>query len=143
MLSSLQRRTRFSMTDSPQTLTPPAFTISCQACGSLVPAEPWSWKHDCGGTLQLKLEADATRITACRESTTHHLSRFAPVLPLHHAPETSIGDTPLAIEELDGVRLALKLDYLNPCGSFKERGAYVTAARCVAVARLDRLVDVE
>ncbi len=118
---------------------PPRFTITCQACGARVPAEPWTWKHECGGTLQLDVAVDAARFTACRDGAGRRLARFAPVLPLRHAPETAIGDTPLSFEDIDGVRVALKLEYLNPAGSFKDRGAYVTVSRC-AELRFDSIV---
>lgn len=113
-----------------QLLNPPSFTISCQACGAHVPTEPWTWKHGCGGTLRLDVAIDAERIRACRDVSGRRLARFAPVLPLRQPPQTAMGDTPLSVEDVDGVRVAFKLEYLNPGGSFKDRGAYVTVARC-------------
>jgi threonine synthase len=112
-----------------QTLKPPAYTITCDACGQTVPVEPWLWKHSCGGTLSLKVNTDADRI---RATWTSHgrLARFAPVLPLRNAPETAAGDTPVLHEDIDGLRVAFKLEYLNPGGSFKDRGAYVAIGRC-------------
>jgi threonine synthase len=120
---------------------PPRFTITCQACGARVPAEPWTWKHACGGTLGLDVAVDAARTRACRDNAGLRLARFAPVLPLRHAPATAIGDTPLSLEEVDGVRVAFKLEYLNPGGSFKDRGAYVTVSRCAELGFDSIVVD--
>ncbi len=129
------------MQHASHSFAPPYFAIRCQACSALVPAEPWTWRHDCGGTLQLHVAADTTRVAACRESAARDLTRFAPVLPLQRMPPTAIGDTLLSVEEVDGVRIALKLEYLNPCGSFKERGAYVTVARCAELGFGSVVVD--
>jgi len=69
------------------------------------------------------------------------MARFAPVLPLASVPETPVGDTPLVMEDVEGVRVGLKLEYLNPGGSFKDRGAYVTVARCAELGFQSIVVD--
>jgi threonine synthase len=69
------------------------------------------------------------------------MARFAPVLPLQRLPETPVGDTPLAVEEYHGVQIGLKLEYLNLGGSFKDRGAYVTVARCAELEFESIVVD--
>lgn len=118
----------------------PRFSISCQRCGESVDAEPWQWRHACGGTLRLDVEVDASRAAAC--SSSHRgMARFAPVLPLRHVPETPVGDTPMAMEDIEGVQVGLKLEYLNPGGSFKDRGAYVTLARCAELGFKSIVVD--
>jgi threonine synthase len=84
---------------------------------------------------------DAAQIRACRDNAARRLARFAPVLPLRHPPATTIGDTPLSFEEVDGIRVAFKLEYLNPGGSFKDRGAYVTVSRCAELGFDSIVVD--
>lgn len=121
--------------------SPPSFTITCRKCGTIVPSEPWSWRHQCGGTLDLNLSNVTAAVTAAATRTGAGLTRFAPVIPLQSAPDTSIGDTPLAIEDMHGVRLGLKLEHLSPGGSFKDRGAYVTVARCVELGVKSIVVD--
>ncbi len=120
---------------------PPRFTITCNGCGESVPTGLWSWRHSCGGTLQLDIAVDAARVDSCCVAEDTRLSRFAPVLPLEHAPETAIGDTPLLIEVIDGVQVCFKLEYLNPGGSFKDRGAYVTVVRCAELGFKSIVVD--
>lgn len=122
-------------------MRPPSFTITCRKCGEAVPAEPWMWRHSCGGTLRLDVAVDAEHIAACAASPRRGMTRFAPVLPLCSAPDTAIGDTPLATEDIDGVQVGLKLEYLNPGGSFKDRGAYVTLARCTELGFTSVVVD--
>jgi threonine synthase len=122
-------------------MRPPSFTITCRKCGEVVPAVPWTWRHSCGGTLRLDVAVDAARIAACSASTRGGMTRFAPVLPLQSAPEAAIGDTPLVLEHIDGVQVGLKLEYLNPGGSFKDRGAYVTVARCAELGFKSIVVD--
>ena len=120
---------------------PPEFTITCRTCGEAVPAEPWIWRHRCGGTLKLDVEVDADRIQACNAQPCGRLSRFAPVLPLRRTPDTATGDTPLVVEDFEGVRIGVKLEHLNPGGSFKDRGAYVTVARCAELGFGSIVVD--
>ncbi len=120
---------------------PPLFTITCRKCGHNVPSEPWAWRHQCGGMLDLKLAqvTAAVRATAVRPGK--GMARFAPVLPLHSTPDAPIGDTPLVIDEIAGVSVGFKLEYLNPGGSFKDRGAYVTVSRCAELGFESIVVD--
>lgn len=123
-----------------QTFSPPTYTLTCRSCAKTVPPEPWNWKHTCGGTLGLKVDVDADRIRATWSSH-GRLARFAPVLPLREAPETAAGDTPLLHEDIDGVRVGFKLEYLNPGGSFKDRGAYVAIGRCAELGFTSIVID--
>ena len=122
-------------------LPPPFFSITCQSCGESVPVAPWNWRHSCGGTLRLDVQIDAVRIGACNARPCGRLTRFGPVLPLQNTPDTAVGDTPLVVEDIEGVRVGLKLEYLNPGGSFKDRGAYVTVARCAELGFRAIVVD--
>jgi len=99
------------------------------------------WRHSCGGALRLDVHVDAERIRACNARPCERLSRFGPVLPLTETPDTAAGDTPLVVEEFEGVRIGLKLEHLNPGGSFKDRGAYVTVARCAELGFRSIVVD--
>lgn len=100
----------------------------------------WNWRHSCGGTLKLDVAVDAGRVASCA-GPRRGMARFAPVLPLQRVPETPVGDTPLAVEEYHGVQIGLKLEYLNPGGSFKDRGAFVTVARCTELGFRSIVVD--
>ena len=127
--------------NDPHAIPAPSFTITCRTCGDTVPAEPWVWRHSCGGTLRLDISPDTARVTACDSAPQRRMARFAPVLPLRDAPATAIGDTPLVMEDIDGVRVGIKMENLNPGGSFKDRGAYVTVARCAELGFKSIVVD--
>jgi threonine synthase len=121
--------------------TPPLFTISCRACGRTVSPQPWTWKHSCGSPLDLSMDVCRERVLSCRGGGANGLRRFAPVLPLAELPDTAIGDTPILTEEIESVRVSFKLEYLNPGGSFKDRGAYVAVARCAEMGFDSIVVD--
>lgn len=110
-------------------LLPARFTVRCLDCGEMLTTEPWQWRHSCGGTLRLEMDLDAITMEV-GQLRLRGMARFAPVLPLQHVPVTPVGDTPLTMEVIDQVNVGLKLEYLNPGGSFKDRGAYVSLARC-------------
>ena len=121
--------------------TPPLFTITCRACGRTVPPQPWTWKHSCGSPLNLSMDVGRERVLSCRIGAANGLRRFAPVLPLAVLPDTAIGDTPMLTEDIEGVHVTFKLEYLNPGGSFKDRGAYAAVARCVELGFDSIVVD--
>ncbi|MCK5212870.1 MAG: pyridoxal-phosphate dependent enzyme [Dehalococcoidia bacterium] len=121
--------------------TPPDFTLTCHSCGEVVPSEPWEWKHSCGSPLDISVDIDKHRFRSCHEPDVIGIARFAPVLPLRSVPVTAIGDSPILTEDVDGVRVTFMLEYLNPSGSFKDRGAYITVARCAEMGFDSIVVD--
>jgi threonine synthase len=105
-------------------------TLCCAACGHRHPLEDLAWRcAACGGVLDL---ADFTpvipqaSVLAGRPAT---LWRYAEALPVAEPADISLGEgmTPLVgAPGLPGV--LLKIDYLMPTGSFKDRGAVVLTA---------------
>ncbi len=53
------------------------------------------------------------------------LWRYAAMLPVERRVSLGAGLTPLIPTEFDGIRFQAKLEYLNPTGSFKDRGTTV------------------
>lgn len=91
----------------------------CNTCGAL--AGPIEWRcGSCGGSLDLvNLPAfDASTI----KTGDFSLWRYRAMLPLERRFSLGEGMTPLVPAELDGARFHAKLEYLNPTGSFKDRG---------------------
>ena len=91
----------------------------CNRCGAL--AGPLEWRCGaCGGSLDLvDLPAfDASTI----KSGDFSLWRYRAMLPVERSFSLGEGMTPLVHAELDGARCQAKLEYLNPTGSFKDRG---------------------
>lgn len=87
------------------------FVYRCPVCGGLFdyPGPP-AYRED-------ELEVDLPGIWRYRH--TFGLEEHAPVVSLGE------GNTPLVWGEAGGRRVAFKLEYLNPTGSFKDRGSAV------------------
>ena len=114
--------------------------LRCAACGRSHALEELAWRcAACGGVLDLagfQPVIPALSVLAGRPAT---LWRYAGALPVAEPAGISLGEgmTPLVTAPgLPGV--LLKVDYLMPTGSFKDRGAVLLAAlaRQLAVPRM-------
>ena len=78
--------------------------FSCADCGREYPLDGLDYQCQCGGLFQLK-KATGKTVDA----------------------EVSLGEipTPVLRRKLGNTAVHLKLDYLQPTGSFKDRGAFV------------------
>uniref|UniRef100_A0A7J3ZIW0 Pyridoxal-phosphate dependent enzyme n=1 Tax=Fervidicoccus fontis TaxID=683846 RepID=A0A7J3ZIW0_9CREN len=103
----------------------------CVRCGWRAPESPLYWSCPrCGGILELEYEKSATlpdarELLKCRMGVwcfKHQLPRFG----LY--PTLGEGFTPVLEVVVEGRRVALKLENLNPTGSFKDRGTPVAIA---------------
>jgi len=121
-------------------LFPSAMALRCAACGHQHPLEDLAWRcAACGGVLDLAGFTPVippASVLAGRPAT---LWRYAGALPVAEPADISLGEgmTPLiGAPGLPGV--LLKIDYLMPTGSFKDRGAVVLTAlaRQLAVRRM-------
>ncbi len=101
--------------------------IRCANCGAQYELNTRAWKCEtCGGLVQIvgAPKFDATQIA--RQDTT--LWRYRALLPLpEHATPISLGEgwTPLIPLPYRERNIYCKLDFLNPTGSFKDRGTSV------------------
>jgi len=76
----------------------------CGDCGGKYPVEGLKYRCACGGYFQLcKMPGEEVNITVSLGET----------------------ETPVIERAIRGVKMLLKLDYMQPSGSFKDRGAYV------------------
>lgn len=100
--------------------------LRCQTCGAgHDPAAPL-WACPCGGLLDVEMPASFPWETMRQRPA--GLWRYREALPLPPATRpVSLGEmrTPLLAIDGPGSRLHLKLDFLFPTGSFKDRGAAV------------------
>ena len=103
--------------------------VKCSNCLSPYPdtGAPYCCPF-CGGVFDiLKLEAFDKAMVDCRQpgiwkySYTFGLEKNASVVSLGE------GDTPLVWTHVNGKQIAFKCEYLNPTGSFKDRGNAVIA----------------
>ena len=86
------------------------------------PAGPLDWQLD-GDRLEIAdLPAFDARAIRAEEWS---LWRYAPMLPVERRVSLGEGMTPLVEAEYKGRSFRAKLEYLNPTGSFKDRGMAV------------------
>jgi len=112
-------------------------TILCNSCGE--PASALAWRcRTCGGSLDLAgLPAFDPNLIK-RED--YSLWRYSAMLPVQKRFSLGEGMTPLAPVELDGDSVLAKLDYLNPTGSYKDRGS-TTLMNRIAGCDVTEVID--
>ena len=102
----------------------------CSNCKRFYPLQPARWRCDCGSFLDLEFESKFPIQKILKRNPT--LWRYREAIPIHHdASILSMGEgfTPLEEVELDANRILLKVDYLFPTGSYKDRGATVLISK--------------
>ena len=102
----------------------------CSRCGQVYPVQPTRWRCDCGSFLDLQFEPKFDMKKILKRGAT--LWRYREAIPI--ARDESIlsmgeGFTPLESMEWNGHRILLKIDYLFPTGSYKDRGATVLISK--------------
>ena len=97
--------------------------LRCLSCGSEFEVMDKVWRCSCGGFLELIYEKQFTpEIVAGRD---WDIWRYDTCLPVSRRERrVSLGEpcTPLVTVELEGKKLQLKMESMNPTGSFKDRG---------------------
>jgi len=97
--------------------------VRCNDCGTETEFTLENWRCECGGAWEPVFPAsfDASRI----RSAEHSIWRYGDLLPLDvHRPARAmgVGWTPLVPVSVGGREIQLKLEFLSPSGSFKDRG---------------------
>lgn len=102
----------------------------CPNCKRSYPIQPTRWRCDCGSFLDLKYESrfPIQKILKRRPN----LWRYREAIPIRS--DGSIismdeGFTPLEEIDLNGERVFIKVDYLFPTASYKDRGATVLVSK--------------
>ncbi|RMG67638.1 MAG: pyridoxal-phosphate dependent enzyme, partial [Bacteroidetes bacterium] len=111
----------------------------CRATGATYPSSERRWRSDTGALLDLVFQPDFDPDRLAGRPAT--LWRYREALPLAaDAQVVQLGEpvTPLADFTLDGWPVQVKLDYLYPSGSYKDRGAAVlmSQARTLGVRQV-------
>jgi threonine synthase len=112
----------------------PATRYTCRACGATEPLDTRAWRCRCGHYFSL--DAESRLDPAKLAGRPPGLWRYREAIPLPASVEpVTLGEpaTPLVRADLDGGRPWLKLDYLFPTGSYKDRGATVLISLLRAV----------
>ena len=112
-------------------------SIQCSECGGL--AGPLEWRcMTCGGSLDL---VDLPLFDPSSvDASDFSLWRYRSMLPVERRFSLGEGMTPLVPVELDGARFYAKLEYLNPTGSFKDRGT-TTVLNHLAACGVTQVID--
>ena len=102
----------------------------CPNCKRFYSIQPARWRCDCGSFLDLEFESKFPIEKILKRSPT--LWRYREAIPIHS--DQSIlsmneGFTPLEETGFNGYRVLLKIDYLFPTGSYKDRGATVLISK--------------
>jgi threonine synthase len=91
----------------------------CRNCGFR--SDFWSryyWRCPiCGSPLEIEYKK------SFEPESGRGMIRYSSMLPMKPEKNIGEGDTPLIIENIDGRKILFKLEYLNPGGSFKDRGS--------------------
>lgn len=114
----------------------------CGACGAREPLDTSAWRCRCGHYFSL--DADCRVDVSKLAGRTPGLWRYGEAIPLPADVEpVTLGEpaTPVIQAELDGGRPWLKLDYLFPTGSYKDRGATVLVSLLRAAGKTHVLED--
>ena len=93
--------------------------IACGECGAGASATAWRCRI-CGGLLDWTELPPFDPARIARDDFS--LWRYAAMLPVTRRFSLGEGMTPLLPLDFDGAALHVKLEYLNPTGSFKDRG---------------------
>ncbi|MYD10432.1 MAG: pyridoxal-phosphate dependent enzyme [Chloroflexi bacterium] len=111
-------------------------SAQCNLCGSIADALAWRCRA-CAGSLDLidLPPFDEAAIIANDFS----LWRYAAMLPAPRRFSLGEGLTPLAPARIDGIDFHAKLEYLNPSGSFKDRGTAVMLNHLAANGAADAI----
>ena len=98
---------------------------TCTSCRTQYPIDPRRFRCDCGGFLTLP-PPEPFPVDLSTRGQTIWRYRESLGLPVQ-AESVSLGEglTPVVSETIEGSRVCLKLDFMQPTGSFKDRGASV------------------
>ncbi len=104
--------------------------LICRKCKETYPLSTPRWNCRCGGLLDIEFEARFDKRMISQRKPT--LWRYREAIPIQN--DSSIvsfdeGFTPLVPVEFDKRSVFIKLDYLFPTGSYKDRGATVLMSK--------------
>ncbi|KPN13173.1 threonine synthase [Bacillus australimaris] len=109
-------------------------TYICASCHAVYPSTPYIWKCKCGGLLNIEWERPAFSKEQI-QSGLPGMWRYASALPFHSESsvwkDTTMGEgaTPLVPLSEEDPHTFVKVDYMMPTLSFKDRGAAVLIAK--------------
>ncbi len=101
---------------------------TCPRCGARGMITVHDWRCACGQPFLIADVPPLRRDSIIPEAT--GVWRYRNFMPRLDGPPVTMGEgnTPLVFEDWDGIPIGLKLDFLCPTGSFKDRGLSVLSS---------------
>ena len=122
----------------------PSFKLFCSCCGKEYPADAKIWCCTCGKPLDIEVDLRDVGLMLeklrTREPNMWRYRESLPIKSVNNIISLNEGYTPLVIRKLYGLEVHFKLDYLNPTGSFKDRGASSLITHLVEIG-VDTIVE--
>lgn len=115
--------------------------LKCIECGKIYEEEEKKVFCDCGGLLQLEFNP-VFKIENIRKNE-NSLLRYRDFIPIKNDKNIVTlkeGLTPLVETKIEGFKIYLKLDFIFPTGSFKDRGATVLISKMKELG-IERIVE--
>lgn len=113
--------------------------LVCRDTGDTYPLDDVRWRSESGGLLDIIFQPEFDPEVIARRPA--NLWRYRETLPI--APDAKLvsfgsGLTPMVPVQIGGRSVQMKLDYLFPSGSYKDRGAaiLITQAKAIGVKKV-------
>ena len=122
-----------------------SFKLFCSYCGKEYPIDAKIWRCTCGKPLDIEVNLKDVEPMLeklkVREPNMWRYRESLPVISVSNIVSLNEGYTPLVAKKLYGLEVYFKLDYLNPTGSFKDRGASSLITHLVEIGVNDIVED--
>jgi len=121
-----------------------SISFSCSVCSREYPIETRNFRCECGGTFKLKRPLKSLPISSLKERE-KSIWRYRETLPIEDDKNiVSLGEgfTPLlSFSYKNFEKISIKLDYVCPTGSFKDRGSTVLISKLKELGVKSCVVD--
>lgn len=116
--------------------------LQCSACGRAFPVDDWVWRCPCGSVLDVEPFTTAVPVPAGLAGRPATMWRYGEALPVPLDPAVSMGEGMSPLVPAPGAPgVTLKVDFLMPTLSFKDRGAVVLATMAKMAGARGMVVD--
>lgn len=116
------------------------YVLKCRSCGREYSGDYRLFKCLCGGVLDVVLDLSGVKELTCKGNL--GIFRYSPLLP-SISKQVTLGEglTPTLKLSLGGIDVYFKLEYLNPTGSFKDRGSALAVSKALELSVSEVLED--
>lgn len=118
------------------------YEIKCLNCGKTLPSNYKYWKCiKCNSPIEINiLELNINKNELNKRA--FNLWRYREVIPLNEKAKITLGEggTPLIERKIEKHKVYFKLEYLNPTGSFKDRGTSIAINRAILL-KAKRIIE--